>query len=272
MTSSYHYQRGNSPLIISMPHVGTDIPADILAGMTAVAAHVDDTDWHLPQLYDFAGELDATLISAKYSRYVIDLNRPEDDSNLYPGKKTTELCPLSTFAEEALYPAGREPDADERGRRVAAYWRPYHTALQQEIARAKAQHGYALLWDAHSIRGEVPRLFEGRLPQYNLGTADASACPDNIALPLLALAVEAVGQSEAVLNGRFKGGHITRHYGKPDERVLAVQLELVQAGYMQEQRPYAYDVALAGRMQPTLRQMLGRYAELGAAYFQTMAG
>lgn len=268
--TSYHYQRGNSPLIISMPHVGTEIPADILAGMTAVAAHLDDTDWHLPQLYDFAGELDATLISARFSRYVIDLNRPEDDTNLYPGKKTTELCPLGTFAEEPLYSVGHEPDAAERSRRVAAYWRPYHAALQQEIARAQAQHGYALLWDAHSIRGEVPRLFEGRLPQYNIGTADAGACPDSIAAPLLGLAVDAVGQNEAVLNGRFKGGHITRHYGKPAERVLAVQLELVQAGYMQEQRPYDYDAAQAERMQTTLQQMLRRYCELGHAHFSAI--
>jgi N-formylglutamate amidohydrolase len=177
------------------------------------AARRADTDWHLPRLYDFAGELDATVVAARFSRYVIDVNRPPDGANLYPGRDTPKLCPGDTFDRQPLYRQA-EPGAAEIERRVAAIWRPYHARLQREIARVVAEHGVAVLWDAHSIVSVAPRLFDGRLADFNLGTAGGASCDAALAKSLVDALRRHAGYS-AVLDGRFKGGHITRAYGDP---------------------------------------------------------
>jgi N-formylglutamate deformylase len=252
---AFHFSRGDSPLLLSIPHCGTHIPPELAARMTSAALRVPDTDWHLPRLYDFAGELGASVLAATHSRYVIDLNRPEDDANLYPGQDTTGLVPRDTFAKEALYAAGREPADAEISARKTQYWRPYHAQLASELARIKAQHGYALLWDAHSIASQVPRFFSGKLTDLNLGTAGGTSCGAGLGEALLDIAKQERRYS-AVLNGRFKGGYITRRYGAPAAQVHAVQLELSWAAYMDETWPYAYRVDLAEQVRPLLLRLL----------------
>src|SRR4051812_21483842 len=229
----YAYRRGGSPLIVSMPHVGTLVPHALGSALADCAARRPDTDWHLTRLYDFLGELDSTVVRAQYSRYVIDVNRPADGSNLYPGQDTPRLCPLDTFASEPLYRGGREPSDDQVAQRLAAVWQPYHARLQREIARVRATHGIAILWDAHSIASEVPRLFPGRLPDFNLGTAAGASCAPDLSRSLHVALSRQPGFT-AVLDGRFKGGYITRAYGRPGEGVHAIQLEMSTSTYMDE--------------------------------------
>jgi N-formylglutamate deformylase len=246
--------RGSVPLLVSLPHDGSAIPDAIAARMTGSARRAPDTDWHVARLYAFARELGASVLVPRHSRYVVDLNRPPDDVSLYPGQNTTGLCPIVQFSGEPVYRDGQEPDATEIAARVDAYWRPYHAALQAEIARIRAAHGRVVLWEGHSIRGEVPFLFQGRLPDLNLGTASGASCS-----PALQARLEAVlaGQSryDWVANGRFKGGYITRHYGAPADGIDAVQLEISQRIYMDESS-FAWDDALASQTQRTLRALL----------------
>lgn len=248
-------QQGHVPLLVSMPHIGTEIPAELQGGYTAEALKVEDTDWHLHRLYNFLPLLGASVLRPRYSRYVIDLNRPPDDAPMYPGASNTELCPTRFFSGEPLYQAGREPGPEERARRREAYWQPYHSALAAELARLKAQHGFALLWDAHSIRSQIPWLFEGRLPDLNIGTASGASAHEAITAAVVQ-ACDAAPHLSIAVNGRFKGGYITRHYGRPADDVHAVQLEMCQSLYMQEKPPYAYDEALAWQVQPLLRNMV----------------
>lgn len=256
MTQPFHFQAGSLPLLVSMPHVGTRIPDHLLPNYTDAVTERSDTDWHLPTLYSMLDELGASRIHADYSRYVIDLNRPSDDVNLYPGQDTTGLCPVDTFSKQALYHAGQEPSAAQIQERIAAYWQPYHQQIQDELARIKSIHGIAILWDAHSIASQVPRFFEGRLPDLNFGTANQTSC----ALSLQTALADCLKQSETayshVFNGRFKGGYITRHYGQPEQNIHAVQLEMSQIVYMDEHAPYAYRADLAAQVQPLLKQLL----------------
>ncbi len=248
-------KQGTAPLLISIPHMGLRIPDDIAATMTDTAARLDDTDWHLDRLYAFADALGASVLMPVYSRYVIDLNRPPDNANLYPGQNTTGLCPVDTFNEEPLYKPGQQPDDAEQQRRCKLYWKPWHAALAGELARIRKEHGRALLWEAHSIRSVVPRFFEGRLPDFNFGTAsDATARPG--LAEELAERVRQHSPYSAVANGRFKGGYITRHYGNPAQGVHAIQLELAQITYMDEAPPYAYDEARASQAAPVIRDVL----------------
>jgi N-formylglutamate deformylase len=260
----FHLRHGTTPLVVSMPHVGTHLPDDIAARMTPIARTVPDTDWHLDRLYDFLDELGATVLIATHSRYVVDLNRPEDDASLYPGQDTTGLVPIDTFAREPLY-AGAPPDDADRAARVDRYWRPYHGALAATLADLRARHGAALLWDAHSIKSEVPRFFDGRLPDFNLGTADGAACDPRIQRALADVAAQSADYSH-VMNGRFKGGYITRRYGRPAERVHAVQLELSEATYMDEAPPFAFREDLAARVRPALRRLLAAALETVKAF------
>lgn len=255
----FQLHQGSTPLLISMPHVGTRLPQDLMPAFSDIGLQVDDTDWHIAELYDFAIGLGASVLRPEYSRYVIDLNRPADGQSLYPGQNTTGLCPQTTFDNLPLYRPGCAPDAAEVARRLSLYWQPYHAALQAELARLKALHGYALLWDAHSIRSVIPHLFEGELPVFNLGTASGSACAAGLGEELLALAQQLAPHSLAVLNGRFKGGYITRHYGQPAQRIHAVQLELAQRSYMQEQAPYALQDDLVAQLKPVLAQLVSRF-------------
>jgi len=249
------FHQGTRPLLISMPHAGTYVPPSIADRLTPVGREVHDTDWHLERLYDFAVDLGASVLQATHSRYVVDLNRPPDGTSLYPGKSVTALCPVDTFNDEPLYADGRGPDDAEIAARCEAVWHPYHVQLSAELARIQSQHGIAMLWDAHSIRSVVPRFFEGKLADLNLGTADGASCDPALAQQLLAIAKAAPGHT-AVLNGRFKGGYITRHYGRPALRQHAVQLEMTQCSYMQEAMPFHYLPEVAARIQPTVRTML----------------
>ena len=247
----FTFRRGNRPLLVSMPHTGTFVPDWLEKRLTPAARAVPDTDWHLERLYGFLGELGASVLVATHSRYVVDLNRPPDNANLYPGQDTTGLVPLDTFHKEPLY-NGALPDAAEIAERVEKYWKPYHSKLNEELQRLKAEHGYALLWDAHSIFSVAPRFFQGKLTDFNLGTADGKSCAPGIGEALL----KQVEGYSAVLNGRFKGGYITRTYGKPADNIHAVQLELSEATYMDESAPYAYREDLARNVQPQLRTLL----------------
>ncbi|WP_347558345.1 N-formylglutamate deformylase [Robbsia sp. KACC 23696] len=255
MKTGYKLHQGDSPLLISIPHVGTTIPDALRPVYTAAGLTVQDTDWHLDRLYDFARELGATILCAEYSRYVIDLNRPRSDESLYPGKVTTGLCPTETFLGEDVYQAGQAPDAAQKAQRVAQYWQPYHETLTQQIMRLRARHPHIVVWEAHSIKSRLPRLFDGKLWDLNLGTADGHS-----AAPAIAEAVFGVASAEqaytSILNGRFKGGYITRHYGVPEQGVHTVQLEKCWSTYMHEEAPYTYAPARAQQLQPLLRSML----------------
>jgi N-formylglutamate deformylase len=243
---------GSVPMLVSMPHIGTEIPLDLQGNYVARALDVEDTDWHLARLYDFLPALGISVLQPRYSRYVIDLNRPPDDAPMYPGVANTELCPTYFFTGEALYKAGREPSPQEVQRRRNTYWQPYHDALVAELARIKAIHGFALLWDAHSIRSHIPWLFEGKLPDLNIGTVGGAAA----ATAISDASASQIGGFTHVVNGRFKGGYITRHYGQPAGQVHAIQLEKCQSLYMQETPPYGYDEAMASKLQPTLKRMV----------------
>ena len=232
---------GSSPLVISAPHHGAELPSALLKRMSPRAQDSEDSDWFMRELYQpIAQELGATLLCSRYSRFVVDLNRPPSDESLYPGQRSTGLCPTETFSGRALYLKDQAPSPQERQARLASYWRPYHLALEAELERVKRRHGYALLWEAHSIKSEVPLLFEGRLPDFNLGTFEGRACAPLVERALSEAWVD-VGASSPwsfVLNGRFKGGYITRAYGAPSEGVHAVQLELSQRVYLaDESRP-----------------------------------
>ena len=251
----FQLQQGTVPLLVSMPHIGTHIPVELQGGYVPQALQVEDTDWHLDQLYHFLGDLGASVLMPSTSRYVIDLNRPPDDAPMYPGASNTELCPTRFFDGAPLYQAGAEPSAEERQRRRATYWQPYHDALGGELARLKAVHGYALLWDAHSIRSEIPWLFEGRLPDLSIGTASGSSADAAITEAVMQ-ACARHPQVSSVANGRFKGGYITRHYGQPAHNIHAIQLEMCQSLYMQEVAPFAYDAAKAAQIQPILKGMI----------------
>ena len=252
----FRFNAGSLPLLVSMPHVGTDIPDDIAARFTPAAQVRADTDWHLVQLYDFLHDMGASTLSARWSRYVIDLNRPEENTNLYPGQDTTGLLPFDTFHREPLYLAGREPDEADVQARLQRYWQPYHRQLQAELERMLRIHGTVVLWDAHSIASVVPRFFDGKLPDLNFGTADDASCApglrDAVVGPVLAQ-----DRFTVAVNGRFKGGHITRHYGRPGANVHAIQLEMCQSVYMDESAPFAYRPDLAAQVQGLLRQMTG---------------
>lgn len=251
-------RQGGSPLVVSFPHVGTDIPDEIAARMSPAALRLDDTDFHQPGLYDFTEALDATTLTPRWSRLVIDLNRPSDNAPLYPGQNGTGLIPLETFEGERIYQT--DPDEAETRARLDAWWRPYHQALSEALARAVERHGYALLWDAHSINGVVPRLFDGKLPDLNMGTADGKACGP--AARAAAWAVCEGSDYSAVLDGRFKGGFITRNYGRPAERVHAIQMELCKHTHLVDDPPARLDADRAGRLRPVLRAAIE--AALGA--------
>ncbi|HRN61064.1 MAG TPA: N-formylglutamate deformylase [Luteimonas sp.] len=251
---TFTLHRGSAPLLVSVPHDGTRVPDDIAARLTPEARRVPDTDWHIAWLYAFAKDLGASMIVPKFSRYVIDLNRGEDDVSLYPGQNTTGLCPVLRFSGDPVYLDGQEPSEDEVRARVEAYWRPYHDALREELGRLHAAHGRVVLWEGHSIKGDLPFLFDGRLPDFNLGTANGSSCSPQLQ-EKLERALAAQSRYGWVHNGRFKGGHITRHYGDPASGIDAVQLEISQRVYMDEDS-FAYDEAKAADAQQVVRALL----------------
>ncbi len=253
--ASWRFVPGDAPLLMSIPHAGTAIPAAIEARMTEHGRARPDTDWHLDRLYDFAHELGIPCLQAVWSRYVVDLNRPPDDAPLYPGRASTGLFPAEDFSGHPLYRPDAAPDAEEKAARLQDFWLPYHQRLERELASIHRRHGIAILFDCHSILSQVPRLFEGTLPDFSLGTAAGGACDAGLRLCL----AEALGEDECyslVVDGRFKGGFITRRYGDPDNRIHAFQLELSMATYCAETPPWHYLPERAAQVRPALRRML----------------
>ena len=253
----FELHRGDAPLVIDVPHAGTHLPPAMAARLTPAAAVLPDTDWHVDRLYAFAREAGVTMLVAACSRYVVDLNRDPSGASLYPGADVTELVPTRTFANDPIYCVDRSPDAVEIEARRAEYFDPYHAALIAEIERVRARHGHAVLLDGHSIRSEVPRFFAGRLPDLNLGTSDGKSC----APELQASAAEVLGAAGGfthVVNGRFKGGYVTRHYGAPARGVHALQLEIAQRCYMDEAPPYRWDAGRAAPLRAVLTRLVMR--------------
>ncbi len=250
---------GQSPLILSFPHSGTTLPQDVAGKLNAHGRSLPDTDWHVPKLYGFARDLDVTWVEAAFSRYVIDLNRDPTGVSLYPGRTTTALCPQQSFDGQPIWQEGKAPDEKETARRLERYFLPYHQALAAQIGRVKARHGFAVLYDCHSIKSHIPALFEGALPVLNLGTNDGCACTpklENRIADILATAPQSM-----VVNGRFKGGWITRHYGKPRTNVHALQMEIAQSAYMDEGPPFTWQANRAKGVQETLKPVLAALAD-----------
>jgi N-formylglutamate deformylase len=250
----FDFHPGTAPLLVSMPHVGIELPECLRGRLSPACEPLGDTDWHLPRLYDFVRDTGASLIVARYTRFAVDLNRPPDDAPLY-ATATTGLHPDILFDGTPAFREGRGLTAAERAGFVEEIWRPYHAQLAAEIERLRAKHGHAVLFDAHSIAGEIPRLFEGLLPDFNFGTADGRSAAPGLERRLAAVLAEAPGYRLAV-NGRFKGGYITRHYGEPARGVHAVQLELAQRTYMRESPPYDFLPEAAERVRPVLRRFV----------------
>jgi N-formylglutamate deformylase len=257
MSLVFRQHDGDLPLLISVPHDGRDIPDGIADRMTDAGRSIPDTDWDVARLYEFATDIGASTVIANFSRYVIDLNRSAEDLSLYPGQVATGLCPETTFAGEAIYHSGAV-EGDEKERRVDLFWRPYHDHIRETLAALRAQHGFALLWDAHSIPSVVPRLFDGELPELNLGSNSGMSC--NAAIEEAVVAVSIASPFAAVSNGRFKGGYITRHYGDPENNVHALQLEIAQRAYMSEETG-SFDTKRADALRDTLRDMLNMFLD-----------
>lgn len=254
----YDFHRGTGPLLISIPHSGTELPEALAHRLTVVGRGLPDTDWFVHVLYDFARELGASIIKANFSRYVVDLNRSSDSASLYVGNPTSPVCPTETFGGGFIYMAGHEPEDGEIAARIDKYWRPYHERIATELAALRAAHGKALLWDAHSIASEIPGLFEGVLPEFNFGTRDGASCPRDISEALVQI-IARDGEFGAVLDGRFKGGYITDHYGKPANGVYAIQLELARRAYMDEAVEQVWDAQRAQRAQALISRLLAKY-------------
>ena len=252
---------GAGPVVLGLPHVGTWLPADVAARLNPVGLALADTDWHVDELY--AGLLPgATTVRATFHRYLIDANRGADDASLYPGQNTTGLCPLTDFDGRPIWRDGAQPTEAEVAERLAGYHAPYHAALAAQIERVRARHGVAILYDCHSIRSEIPFLFEGTLPDLNVGTADGASCAPSVEATVIAGCRAATGLSY-VANGRFKGGWTTRHYGRPEDGVHAIQMELAQSTYLAaEAPPWTWDAERAGRLRRYLRDILQTLAAL----------
>ncbi|MEO7251280.1 MAG: N-formylglutamate deformylase [Arenimonas sp.] len=246
--------QGTAPVLISLPHDGVGLAAGMVERMTDSARALPDTDWFVSRLYAFGVALGASVLVPSYSRYVVDLNRPPDDASLYPGQNTTGLCPTQQFNGEPIYLPGEHPGSEEIAGRIESYWLPYHQTLRAELDRLRALHGRVLLWEGHSIKSRLPFLFDGRLPDINLGTASGASCAP-ATQQRLESALSAQSQYSWIGNGRFKGGYITRHYGRPEHGIDAMQLELAQCNYMDEER-VVYDELGAGRTQALLQALL----------------
>ncbi|MBK18302.1 MAG: N-formylglutamate deformylase [Rhodospirillaceae bacterium] len=254
MGKTFEHTSGSTPLLVSLPHGGTHIPEDIANRMTPAALGTPDTDWHVEKLYDFAASMGASVIRATHSRYVIDLNRDPDGVPLYVGADNTELIPTTTFEFEPIYQPGNQPDEDEIANRTREYWQPYHRKLEQELADLKKRHGYAILFDGHTIKSVVPRFHDVEILDLNLGTAGGKSADAD--LTKRAFDVLENSSFSAVLNGRFTGGHITRAHGAPDKNIHALQLELTWRNYMAEIPPFRYREQHAEKLKTVLRALI----------------
>ncbi|MCC6197450.1 MAG: N-formylglutamate deformylase [Burkholderiales bacterium] len=259
MMDLWRLHQGDGPLIVNVPHAGTLVPEAVGGRLTLAARALPDTDWHVEKLYDFVAGEGATLMTAMQSRYVIDLNRDPSGAALYPGADNTELCPTRTFADQPIYAPGGEPTPDEVAQRTTSHFLPYHRELAAQVRRVRDRHGYAILLDGHSIQSEVPRFFAGRLPDLNLGTANGASCAPELQAAAAAVLAAAAGFTH-VVNGRFKGGWITRHYGRPGDNVHALQLEMGMRCYMDEAPPYPWHAARAAPLVAVLRRLVATLA------------
>jgi len=256
MNELFSVHEGSTPLLVSVPHDGRSLPELIEKRMTPAGRDIPDTDWHVARLYDFVREVGASMIVANYSRYVVDLNRPPDDAALYEGQVSTGICPGKTFAGDDLYTSKGSVGAAESEERINTFWSPYHQFIETKLFALRQKFGYALLWDAHSIPSQMPRLFDGELPVLNIGTNDGDSCSPAVAGKVFGIANSS--GYDSVMNGRFKGGYITRHHGDPQNNVHAIQLEIAQRAYMDEDRR-EFDEAKADKLRNTLRSMLERF-------------
>jgi formiminoglutamase len=271
MTDWLEILPGTAPLIVSIPHAGTEIPEEYQPPLKSLWLARKDADWWLPQLYAFAEDLGATIIRTHISRTIIDVNRDPSGASLYPGQATTELCPTTSFDGEPLYHEGQTPlDIEDR---KAKFFAPYHAAIETEIARLKPNHKSIVLYDCHSIRSKIPRLFEGALPNFNIGTNGNKSCDPALTEKLAAICAEHANFTH-IVNGRFKGGYITRHHGNPAAGIHAIQMELACRGYMHEPEtptpenwPTPFDANYATPMQDILKSMLQCLVEESKRFF-----
>ncbi len=262
MSDWLRVRHGNVPLILSFPHTGTELPAEVASRVVSPWIARKDADWWIDKLYAFAAELDATMVHTAISRTVIDVNRDPSGVSLYPGQVTTGLCPDTTFDGEPLFLPGEETTAADIAERRTRYFEPFHAALAQEIDRLRAQHGIVVIYDCHSIRSRIPRMFEGELPVFNIGTNNGTSCDDELEATVERLCRHS--DFSHVLNGRFRGGWITRHYGEPSRGVHVVQMELSCRGYMRGQPvpvternwPTPYDESYAQPIRKVLRSVI----------------
>ncbi|XAZ20238.1 N-formylglutamate deformylase (plasmid) [Sinorhizobium sp. B11] len=259
--SVFEVKQGTSPVILGFPHTGTDVPADIWERLNETGRLLADTDWHIHHLYD--GLLDnPTVVRATFHRYVLDANRDPAGTSLYPGQNTTGLIPETDFDGKPIWKEGAEPTEADIAERLRTYHTPYHAALAAEIERVKAIHGVVVLYDCHSIRSHIPFLFDGKLPDFNIGTDMGKTCDPAIEQATVAIAAAATGY-DSILNGRFKGGWTTRHYGRPETGVHAIQMELAQSTHLAtEASPFAYDEAKADKLRIHLKSILTRIEEI----------
>lgn len=254
---------GSGPIVLGLPHTGTDLPPDVAGALNDHGRALIDTDWHIHRLY--AGLGDVTTVRTPIHRYVIDVNRPPDGASLYPGQATTDLCPLTDFDGREIYRSGQKPDATEVERRRSAYHAPYHAALEQQLNRVKARHGVAILYDCHSIRSHIPRLFDGTLPDFNIGTNLSTSCAKAVEDKVLKICKQATAYS-TILNGRFKGGWTTRAYGRPDQGFHAIQMELAQSTYLtSESPPWEFSTEKSTQLRVVLTKVINSLTALVTA-------
>lgn len=247
--------RGDGPVVLGQPHGGTFVPDGLIARLNKTGRALADTDWHISELYE-ALLPSATVVASNVHRYVIDANRDPAGATLYPGQNTTHLCPVTDFDGVPIWKDSQAPTPDETADRTARYHAPYHAALQAELDRVKARHGCVILYDCHSIRSDIPFLFDGTLPVFNIGTNDGTTCAPKIEALTKKACVAAAPTFDTVVNGRFKGGWTTRHYGQPSDGQHAIQMELAQRAYMTERPPWTYRPDLANKVRPTLAHIL----------------
>ncbi|MDC7683428.1 N-formylglutamate deformylase [Asticcacaulis sp. BYS171W] len=253
-TDIFTIHQGAGPLVVAAPHVGTYLPPEIAAQLNDVGRSVMETDFHVHRLYDFAPELGASTLFAIHSRYVVDLNRDPNSAPLYPGQFETGMCPLTDFDLRPIY-AGDVPSEAEINRRRQHYWWPYHAKLEELLEAARERHGFALLIDAHSIRPSIPTLFEGALPDLSFGTDSGRTCPADVLDALQGWMAQTTAYS-SVLDGRFKGGFTTRGHGRPEDRVYALQIEIVQSCYLDMSDPTTYGAERARPLSETLKPLV----------------
>jgi formiminoglutamase len=246
--------QGSSPLVLGLPHTGTDLPVECAARLNERGLAMADTDWHIHELYaDLVPNV--TSVRTPIHRYAIDANRDPSGASLYPGQNTTGLCPLTDFDGHSIYKDGQEPDDAEVERRRLAYHAPYHAALEAELNRVHALHGFAILYDCHSIRSHIPFLFDGKLPDFNIGTNMGATCDATIESVVAQICDQADGYT-SILNGRFKGGWTTRQYGRPGDGFHAIQMELAQCTHIQESPPWDFVPTRAERLRKHLTTIL----------------